>query len=265
VTDSFDVDGAVAVVTGATRGIGHVTAVALARAGARVVVVGRTQTAGSGRSQAGSLDEVVEEITAAGGEARGLQADLTDGAATQRIVDQTLGWYGRCDILVNNAAYTSNGGILDVPWTRWEKGFRVQAVAPLQLVQGFAPSMLERGAGRVVNVSSGAAAAFTPGLALYSVTKAAMERLTAYLDLELGGRGISVNALHIEIGVTTETWKIVRDTQGADLVSLGGEVSETATPEAIASQIEWMVRQPGAWRGNVIDCRSVAALGGPGI
>jgi gluconate 5-dehydrogenase len=257
--------GEVAVVTGATRGIGRQTALALGKAGARVVVVGRTRNDAPHPVLPGTLESVVGELEALGVEARPIQADLTDGEATQRIVDQTLDWYGRCDVLINNAAFTSNGGILDVPWRRWERGFRAQVIAPLQLVQGFVPGMLERGVGRVVNVSSEAAISLDSGVALYSVTKQAMERLNDYLHHELGGQGVSFNVLRIDVGVTTETWRYVYDTQGAEVATLGGTVTETTTPEQVASQIEWMVRQPVSWSGNIMRCRDVAVHGGPGI
>src|SRR5690348_8933856 len=117
-----DLSGAVAVITGATRGIGRETALALARAGASVVLVGRSREDGSQHALPGTLDSVAAEIAALGHPPRWVQADLTDAASAQTVIDQTLDWHGRCDILVNNAAYTSNGGILEVPWRRWEKG-----------------------------------------------------------------------------------------------------------------------------------------------
>jgi citronellol/citronellal dehydrogenase len=253
----------VAVVTGATRGIGRQVALALGRAGARVIIVGRTTDAKPNSLFGGTLESVTAQLTAEGIDAKAIQADITDGDSTARIVDEALDWYGRCDVLVNNAAYTSNGAILDVPWRRWERGFRAQVVGPLQLVQGFVPGMLERGYGRVVNVSSEAAAVLGPGVALYSVTKQAMERMTEFLHLELGGKDVSFNVLHIDVAVTTDTWLWVHDHEGADVATLGGLVTEQVEPKIIGRQIAWMVRQPGAWSGNIVGCHEVARLGGP--
>src|SRR5262245_59504172 len=157
--DRFDLTDAVTVITGATRGIGREAALTFGRAGAKVVIVGRTTDDSPHQVLAGTLESVLAELHGEGIDARSLQADLLDEDQTQSIVDRTLEWYGRCDVLVNNAAYTSNGPILQVPWGRWQKGMRVHVTAPLQLVQGFVPGMLERGSGRVVNVSSSAAAA----------------------------------------------------------------------------------------------------------
>lgn len=252
-----------AVVTGATRGIGRETALALAAAGATVVLVGRSREGSAHQVLPGTLESVAAELAALGQPGRWVQADLTDPAAARTVIDQTLEWYGRCDVLVNNAAYTSNGGILEVPWGRWEKGFRLQVTAPLQLVQGFVPGMLERGVGRVVNLSSDAASRLAEGLSLYSVTKQAMERLTEYLHHELGGKGVSFNTYHIEIGVTTETWNYVVETQGEERATLGGTVTETTSPERVAAQIRWMLLQPAEWSGQTVTCRQIAAVGGP--
>jgi hypothetical protein len=261
--EAFDLRGAVAVVTGATRGIGRETALALARAGASVVLVGRSREGRAHQVLPGTLESVAAELVTVGQPGRWVQADLTDPAATQTVIDKTLEWYGRCDVLINNAAYTSNGGILEVPWGRWEKGFRLQVTAPLQLVQGFVPGMLERGVGRVVNLSTDAAANLAEGLSLYSVTKQAMERLTDYLDHELGGRGVSYNTFHIEIGVTTETWNFIVETQGIERATLGGTVTETTSPERVAAQVCWMLTQPAQWSGRRVTCRQIAELGGP--
>jgi NAD(P)-dependent dehydrogenase (short-subunit alcohol dehydrogenase family) len=256
-------DGAVAVVTGSTRGIGRETALALGRSGASVAVCGRTTEAHPHQVLPGTLEGVVAELHAEGIDARAVQADLLDGAGTARMADEILAWRGRCDVLINTAAYTSNGPIMDIPASRWDKAFRVQVGAPLQLVQALVPGMLERGAGRVINVSTGAATARMPGLALYSVSKAGTEGLTSYLDLELGGRGVSFNSLRIEIGVATETWNWVAETQGAEVTSMGGEVTAVADPAAVAAQLLWMVNQPVEWSGQIVECGEVPSLGGP--
>jgi NAD(P)-dependent dehydrogenase (short-subunit alcohol dehydrogenase family) len=256
-------DGTVAVVTGSTRGIGRETALALGRAGAAVVVCGRTTKVRPHQVLPGTLEGVVAELNAEGIDALPVQLDLLDATGTARLVQRVMSWKGRCDVLVNNAAYTSNGPIMEIPASRWEKAFRVQVTAPLQLVQAFVPGMLERQQGRVVNVSTGAATARMPGLALYSVSKAGMEGLTSYLALEIGGQGVSFNALRIEVGVSTETWNWVAETQGDDVTTMGGQVTEIAEPAAIAAQLLWMVRQPAEWSGNIVECGEIAGLGGP--
>jgi short-subunit dehydrogenase len=166
-------------------------------------------------------------------------------------------------VLVNNAAFTSNGPIVDVPWRRWQTAFRVQVVAPLQLCQGLVPSMLERGSGRVVNVSSGASRAMTPNLALYSTSKLAMERWNESMHLELGGRGVSFNTLRVDRLVTTEGWRHVLETQGEDIATGGAGIGATMTAEAAADHILWMLRQPSSWSGQTLGFEDVTSLGGP--
>lgn len=255
--------GPVAVVTGATRGIGRAVARALGRDGARVVVVGRSARESPDARLPGTVEDAVAELTAAGGEARGVHADLTDPDGTERIVERTLEWFGRCDILVNNAAYTSNGPVLSVPWRRWQTAFRVQVVAPLQLCHGFVPGMLERGAGRVLNVSSGASQALAAGLALYATTKLAMERWTEHMHLELGGRGVAFNTLRVDRIVATEGFRYVLETQGEDTATGGQGLSAVMTPDQAAAHAVWILGRPTDWSGHTVGFDDVTARGGP--
>src|SRR5262245_15845595 len=165
-SDEFDLNGAVVVITGATRGIGREAAFVFGRAGAHVVIVGRTTDEAPNALLPGTLESVVAELEAEGIDARAVRADLLDEEQTQSIVDQTLAAYGRCDVLVNNAAYTSNGPILQVPYGRWQKAMRMQVIAPLQLAQGFVPGMLERGVGLVLYIRRRDAWAIDAGMAL---------------------------------------------------------------------------------------------------
>lgn len=258
-----DLAGAVAVVTGATRGIGRAVARALAGQGARVVVVGRSGGEAPDARLPGTVEDAVAELAAAGAEARGVQADLTDPGATQEIVDRTLGWFGRCDVLVNNAAYTSNGPVMSVPWRRWQTAFRVQVVAPLQLCHGLVPGMLERGAGRVLNVSSGASQSLTAGLALYSTSKQAMERWTDYMHLEAGGRGVAFNTLRVDRIVATEGFRYVLETQGEETATGGQGMASVMTPEDAADHALWILTRPTGWSGRTVGFADVTALGGP--
>ncbi len=260
---SFSVEGSVAVITGATRGIGRQIAFRLGRAGARLVVVGRTGSDDPDAVLPGSLPEVVAALGEEGIEARSVQANLTSADDTARIVDRTLEWYGGCDILVNNAGYTSNGPIIDVPSSRWERAFRVQVVGPLQLCQGLLPGMLERGSGRVLSVSSGSATAISPNLALYSTSKQAMERWNASMHLELGGRGVAFNVLRVDHIVSTEGWWHVYNTQGAEIATGGAGLETLKTPEYTAECADWMIRQPDDWSGHVVGFDDIIALGGP--
>lgn len=265
--DLPDGDRRVAVVTGATRGIGRDVALSLAGLDIDVVVVGRTATASGVDSLPGSVDQTVAEIAEIGrGRGLGIAASLTDEDETQAIVDRTLEEWGRCDILVNNAAYTSNGSMLDLPWNRWSRAFRVQVVAPHQLCQGFLPGMRERGEGRVVNVSTGAALSVKPGLGLYSTSKQAMERWAEFLDVELRAAGesaIAVNTVRVNRLVATEGWRHMAATKGIELATGGSPDAIPITTESVADAVVWAAEQPLAWSGHALDLDEIASLGGP--
>lgn len=258
-------DGAVAVVTGATRGIGRAVASSLAAAGAHVVVVGRSSETSGNQPLPGTVEAIASSLIKAGFEALPVQADLTDPAQTERIVEETLAWKGRCDILVNNAAYTSNGPIMTVPWRRWASAFRVQVGAPLQLCQGLVAGMVERSCGRVVNVSSGASRRLTPGLALYSASKLAMEQWSDYMALELTDSGVAVNTLRVDMIVATEGFRHVLETQGEEFATGGQGLKAVISSETAGSHILWMLRQPTTWAGNTVGFADITAAGGPPV
>lgn len=260
---AYDPSGDVVVVTGATRGIGRQIAFNLGRAGASIVVVGRTAVDDPNAPLPGSLPEVAAALEAEGIEVHTVAANLTDAAATDQIVVETLDRFGRCDILVNNAAFTSNGPVMQIPASRWEKAFRVQVVAPLQLCHGFVPGMVERGKGLVLNVSSAAATAFTPDLALYSTSKQAMERWSTSMHLEVGGGGVAFNVLRVDRVVKTEGWQYVYDTQGEEIATGGGGLDALMTSEEVAAHAEWMIRRSRNWSGHIVGFDDITALGGP--
>jgi len=255
----------VAVVTGATRGIGREVALSLARHGCHVVVVGRTARNSPGDPLPGSIEDTVELVAEYGVSVLGVQADLRDERQTGSIVEQTLERFGRCDILINNAAYTSNGSMFSVPWHRWGAAFRVQVVAPLQLCQGFVPGMRERGRGVVLNVSSGAAVKSAPGLSLYSTSKQAMERWSSFMHHELVGAGVDVNVLRIDRLVATEGWRHVVETQGMDIATGGSPDAVAVTSASVADVACWLVAREPGWSGHTVGFAEVAALGGPSV
>jgi NAD(P)-dependent dehydrogenase (short-subunit alcohol dehydrogenase family) len=261
--DEFKVAGAVAVVTGSTRGIGRQAASALARKGARIVLVGRTSAEAPDPRLPGTLEEVADDLREAGVDVRAVRADLADPDATQRVVDLTLHYFGRCDVLVNNAAFTSNGPIADIPWRRWQAAFRLQVVAPLQLCQGFLPGMFERGSGRVVNISSAASQGLMRSLALYSVSKQAMERWNDHMHFELGGKGVSFNVLRVDRLVRTEGFESVLERQGEEIATGGQGITNIMSAEQAGEHIAWMVAQPSTWSGQIVGFEDITALGGP--
>jgi NAD(P)-dependent dehydrogenase (short-subunit alcohol dehydrogenase family) len=192
--------GKVALVTGASRGIGTAIAARLAMEGALVVASARTVEEGDS-SLSGTLSETVERIKGAGGEATLVKADLARADQRERLVQETVSTYGPVDILVNNAAVTYFTPVQDFTEKRMKLMFEVQVFGPFHLAQLVMPSMKERGSGSIVNISSGAGIhpkqpyTNNPGGTVYGMCKAALERFTTGLASEVQQDGIAVNVV----------------------------------------------------------------------
>lgn len=245
-----ELDGKVAVVTGATRGIGRATARALSRRGARVVLVGRSTAEHRNRVLPGTLEEASDELAGFGVEVAVIAADLGSPEDTGRVVNETISRFGRCDVLVNNAAFMPSGPILEMPSRRWQSVLRINAVAPLQLIQGFVPGMFERGWGRVLNVSSGASTGAPPDLFMYGSSKAVLDRLTTDLDVEADGRGVAFNAVRVG-AVATEQWHYAKESHILERQGTGTD-GLVFDPAAVGEAFAWLIEQPSEWSGHVL-------------
>ena len=184
---SIDLTGKVAIVTGASRGIGQSIAEWYAEAGAKVVLASRKQDA---------LDEVAEGIKANGGEAIGIAAHTGQKETLTELVEKTVEAYGKVDILVNNAATNPHfGPVLEAEDSIWMKTIEVNLMGNVWLCQSCVPIMRENGGGSIINVAS--VNGIRPGMmqGVYSMTKAAVISLTQTLAMELGHDGIRVNAI----------------------------------------------------------------------
>ncbi|WP_420149151.1 SDR family NAD(P)-dependent oxidoreductase [Spirosoma sp.] len=183
----FNLTGRVAIITGASKGIGEDIARLFARFGASVVVSSRKQDA---------CDALAEDIQKQGGNATGIAAHVSDTRQLQQLVDQTIATYGGIDILVNNAA--SNpvfGPSLDCDGLAFDKIMQANVKAPFELSKLCYPSMKARGGGSIIMMSSIAGHTPDPGLGIYSVSKASLNMLTKVLAKEWGPDGIRVNAI----------------------------------------------------------------------
>jgi NAD(P)-dependent dehydrogenase (short-subunit alcohol dehydrogenase family) len=181
-TQHSDLQDHKALVTGATSGIGRAVALQLAREGADVIVHGRDAVRGAG---------TVESITAAGGRARFVGADLSDPADLQRLVEAV----GDIDVLVNNAGFSWFGATAELSVETFDALFASNVRAPFFLVAAFAPGMAARGKGSIINVSSMAGQIGLAGGAAYSATKAALAAMTRAWAAEFSPRGVRVNAI----------------------------------------------------------------------
>jgi citronellol/citronellal dehydrogenase len=202
-----------ALVTGSSRGIGAATAERLAAEGADVAITARTKE--RHEHLAGSLDEVAETIGRHGGQVASIVADLTDEDDRLRIVPEACAALGGpIDILVNNAAAAMYAPVAEFSPKRRRILFEANVFAPADLAAAVVPTMVERGEGWIVNVSSGAARhwdgpPFVLGpqgstIAMYGASKAALNRMTNGLAAELDGTGIRVNTVEPRAAVMSE-------------------------------------------------------------
>lgn len=183
----FSLDGDVALVTGGTRGIGKAIALALAAAGARVVVASRKPD---------SVESAVRELRATGASAAGIVANVGKPGEPKRLVDETVAAFGTIGILVNNAAVNPVFGPVENTGTdAFDKIIAVNVRAPFDLAKEARPHFLARGGGVVLNVASIGAITPDAGLGIYSVSKAALVSLTKVLAKEWGKDNIRANAI----------------------------------------------------------------------
>jgi NAD(P)-dependent dehydrogenase (short-subunit alcohol dehydrogenase family) len=234
-----DLDGAVAVVTGASRGVGAATAIELAAAGARVVCAARATDA-EPVAIPGTIDGTVRTITDAGGSAVAVPTNLAVDAEVEAMVDAALEHFGRVDILVNNAAITFPGDI-ELPMKRFDLVFDVDLRAPVIAARRVVPHMVEQGRGAIVNVSSAAALNYYPGQMAYGMAKAALEHFTVSLAAQLRPHRIPVNTFRIDVPVASEGF----------LAAMPGiDHSDWEPPVVAAEGIVWMLRQDPDYTGH---------------
>jgi NAD(P)-dependent dehydrogenase (short-subunit alcohol dehydrogenase family) len=184
---AFDLTDKVAIITGGSRGIGREIALALAEAGASVVVASRKQE---------GVDDVAAEIERRGGTALAIAAHMGQEEAVTRLVEQTVEAFGGVDIAVNNAGTNPHfGPLVTATAAQWDKIMEVNLRGAFLLCQRVIPVMQEQGRGKIINVASIAGVKPQPAMGIYSVSKAGMIMLTQVLAQELGPFNIQVNAL----------------------------------------------------------------------
>jgi NAD(P)-dependent dehydrogenase (short-subunit alcohol dehydrogenase family) len=184
--DLFSLQGKVALVTGATRGLGRAISEALLRSGATVVLNGSNQE---------RLAETARQFLAEGLLAVEFASDLSDAAQVAQLAEFVLREQPRIDVLVNNAGVTFPHDLLDYPDEAWQKTFQINLEAPFQLARRLAPRMKEQGGGSIINVTSIGAELGFPNNPAYGAAKAALKQLTKSMAFDLGPFGIRVNNL----------------------------------------------------------------------
>ena len=237
----------VAVVTGASRGIGRAIAIDFARAGADVVVTARSSEK-SPSELPGTIEETAREVEALGRRALAIPMDVTKEDQIQAMAERTLSEFGRCDILVNNAAISSPARFHETPLKRWDLVMNVNVRGPVMCMQAFLPGMIERKSGRIINISSFLSQMVMPPMVSYSVSKIALEKLTEYMGVELAPYSIAVNALRIELNIASEGWMYRNP---------GTDFSTWDKPEAASEVTLWMATRPPDWTGQVVTIEDI--------
>jgi NAD(P)-dependent dehydrogenase (short-subunit alcohol dehydrogenase family) len=254
----------VAVVTGASRGIGKAIAIELAAAGYDVAILARTVHEGESREHSstitrsdttplpGSLDSTAEAIRATGQQCLSVQADLLDHPSLERAIATVLDTWGRVDVLVNNGRYVGPGHmdfIIDTPVQVLRDHLEANALAPVVLIKAVLPQMIERGTGTIINITSSVAYEDPPepagkggwGLG-YAFSKGALHRIAGMLEVEL--RDTDVRAFNIQPGfIATERIQ-------QDMGAFGFDASTGAPAAVIGKVCVWLLESPDAVKYN---------------
>ncbi len=215
----------VVLITGASRGIGRATALALAAAGCRLVLAARGPEA---------LDRVIQEVEALGAEALAVPTDVSDESAVQALVAASVAWYGGIDALVNAAGFGRFAPVEDSGSADWQEMLAVNLTGTYLCCKHVLPSMLKRGAGQIINVLSIAAKQPFPNATAYCASKFGAYGLTLALAAEVRRRGVRVTAL-LPGSVDTPFW---------DAAGGGPDRALMLRPEHVAATIRVLLDQP---------------------
>ena len=226
ISSSFELNNKVAIITGASKGIGKAIAQAFGQQGAKVIVVSR---------KADAVKETADEFRKEGIDATGIAAHMGDPVQIKALVEQTIGTYGGIDILVNNAAINPVfGPILQTDNTVLDKIMGVNVKGPLELCRLSHPYMKERGGGSIINISS--IEGITPGLGLglYSISKATLIAMTKVLAKEWGADKIRANVICPGLVQTKFSEALTGNEKILKMVLAKQALPQLATPEDIA-------------------------------
>jgi NAD(P)-dependent dehydrogenase (short-subunit alcohol dehydrogenase family) len=228
----------IAIITGAGRGIGRATALAFAEAGASVVLVARS---------ADEVNSVADEIkfNGAGGQALAIPTDISDPAEVDHLLVLTMRAFGKIDILVNNAAVMNPiGKVWETSPLAWQKLIAINVLGPYFCARTVLPHMLERGSGRIINISSAAADINQEGTSAYNASKAALERFSGTLAAEVTGTGVVVSTFRPGT-VDTRMQAEMRQTPAqflpkAELFQSFYDKGKLRSPDEVAQAILWL-------------------------
>jgi NAD(P)-dependent dehydrogenase (short-subunit alcohol dehydrogenase family) len=228
--------GKVAIVTGASRGLGKAIANGLAKEGVAVTIAARTEK--ESKELPGTIYRTAEEIELLGGRSLPLKCDMTQEEEVQQMVLRTLAEFGQIDILVNNAGIAFPSPLWEMPLKRWELVLRVNLTGTFLCTKAVLPFMMEKRKGSIINISSIQATsrvirAARTGIA-YGVSKAAIERFTWGIAAEVGKFNIAVNCVKPRGAVRTE---------GMEFLNPDSDASHWDTPEMMVRAVTFLAGQ----------------------
>lgn len=224
----------VAIITGASRGIGRAIAIALASEGANIVV--------NYASSSDAADELVSEITQAGGNAIALQADVSQADQVDTLISSVMEKWGRIDILVNNAGITRDTLLLRMKPEEWQAVIDLNLTGVFLCTRAVSKIMLKQRSGRIINIASVAGQMGNPGQANYSAAKAGVIGFTKTVAKELASRGLTVNAVAPGF-IETDMTKDLKNTEDIlKFIPLG----RYGQPQEVAGMVRFLAADPAA-------------------
>ena len=247
----ISLDGRVAMVTGASQGIGRACAVALARAGAQVALAARNSA---------KLAEVAAEIEAAGGKAMPFEMDLASEDSIKAVAKAVVAQYGKLEILVNNGGITRDNLMLRMKLADWNAVLQTNLTGAFLLTQAASSSMLKARWGRIINISSVVGETGQAGQANYAASKAGLIGLTMSLARELASRNITVNAVAPGY-ISTPMTDVLNDQQRSAMLTQI-PLDRAGTPEDVASAVVFLASDQASYiTGHVLDVNGGMHMG----
>jgi 3-oxoacyl-[acyl-carrier protein] reductase len=247
----ISLDGRVAMVTGASQGIGRACAVALAKAGAQVALAARNAT---------KLAEVAAEIEAGGGKAMAFEMDLASEESIKAVTKAVVAQYGKLEILVNNGGITRDSLMLRMKLADWNAVLQTNLTGAFLLTQAASSSMLKARWGRIINISSVVGETGQAGQANYAASKAGLIGLTMSLARELASRNITVNAVAPGY-ISTPMTDVLNDQQRSAMLTQI-PLDRAGTPEDVAHAVVFLASDQASYiTGHVLDVNGGMHMG----
>lgn len=242
----------VALITGASRGIGKQLAVDFAQAGYDIAALARS-TADTPTKLPGTVNETAQLVEEAGQSCLPIGANLSRVEDLDAAIAATYDRFGQIDVLINNAAIAPPGKALESDRRQWSLAVEINVNAPFYLTHAVAPRMASGDGGAVINIGSGAAVSPEFGRASYTTTKRALEAMSESLASDLKGTGVSVNCLRLELSVWSEGYAFTLGERAKEM--------DFEDPVIMSDACLWMVAQGPEWTGRIVTIADLRKYG----